>query len=452
MRKRLILSTTVIALAGLGYLVSTRLTGSAQELQLNTAKVLRGDVVRTIDATGRLEAVTTVQVGTQVSGTIKALHADFNSRVSKGQVVAELEPSIFQSQVDQAQATVARLQAEADRAGVQAEDARAKAARARQLAAQQLLAAADVETAVTTAAQADAAVKSAEAQVVQARASLNQAQVNLNNTIIRAPIDGVVISRNVDVGQTVAASMQAPTLFQIANDLTRMQVSASIDEADIGEIHVGQPVTFQVDAFPDERFSGKVSQVRLNPTIEQNVVSYTTIIDVANADLKLRPGMTATVTVEVARASDTLNVPAAALRFAPTPEVFASLGQSARPPAGRPGSIRPVVANQREARQEVRAPQPGLHGNGGTLWILAEGGLQPLHVDTGISDGAAVAVSGAGLREGMQVVTGVVQPKQASAAPASGSPLIPQRTFGRRGGAAAPNRNAPVQGGSRGAQ
>jgi HlyD family secretion protein len=299
---------------------------------LITAPVTRGSVVESVQATGTLEAVTTVQVGTQVSGTIKSLHADFNSQVREGQVVAELEESAFRAQVEQASATLTRLQAERDRAKVQVEDVQIKLKRARELSARQLLPASDLDTAESNARQAEAALKSAEAQIVQSRASLNQSQVNLGYTIIKAPIDGVVVSRNVDVGQTVAASMQAPTLFVIARDLAEMQVSAAIDESDIGRIRTGQKVTFRVDAYPDEEFGGTVKQVRLQPVVTQNVVSYTTIISVPNPTLKLKPGMTATVTVEIARADNVLRLPGAAVRFRPSPELFASLGQEV--PAG----------------------------------------------------------------------------------------------------------------------
>ncbi|HEY7189014.1 MAG TPA: efflux RND transporter periplasmic adaptor subunit, partial [Vicinamibacterales bacterium] len=321
---------TIVLLAllgGGGYYGYLRYKGEKPTLQLVTATVSRGSVVQGIDATGRLQAVTTVQVGSQVSGTIKELHADFNSQVKKGQVVAELEPSLFQTQVEQAEATVARSQADVERSKVQLEDTKLKLARAKDLAARKLIPAADLETAEANDRQAEAALKSAQANLVQGQANLNQNKVNLSHTIITAPIDGVVINRNVDVGQTVAASMQAPVLFEIANDLAQMQVNANIAESDIGSIAVGQPVRFQVDAFPGQNFTGTVSQVRLNPVIEQNVVSYVTVIAVPNPDLRLRPGMTANVTVEVARADETLRVPTSAVRFTPTPEVFAMLGQ-----------------------------------------------------------------------------------------------------------------------------
>jgi len=327
MKKALIVIVVLGLIGAGGYYGYKRYKGGPPLLQLVTAKVSRGDVVQGIVATGRLQAVTTVQVGSQVSGTIKTLNADFNSQVKRGQVVAELEPSLFQTQVEQAEATVVRGRADVERSKVQLDDAKLKLTRAKDLEARRLLPKADLETAEANARTAEAALKSAEAQLVQGEASLNQAKVNLSHTIISAPIDGVVISRNVDVGQTVAASMQAPTLFEIANDLSQMQVNANIDEADIGQIKQGQPVSFQVDAYPGQSFTGTVAQVRLNPVIEQNVVSYVTVINVPNPDLRLRPGMTANVRIEVAREDNTLRVPTSPLRFSPTPELFSSLGQ-----------------------------------------------------------------------------------------------------------------------------
>ena len=256
MKHRLLLILCAVTIVTVSVAAYYRSAGEKPALY-TTAPVTRGDVVQTVEATGTLQAVTTVQVGTQVSGTIKALHADFNSIVKNGQVVAELEPSLFQAQVDQARASLSKLQADVERARVEVNDAKVKLTRAQELWKQQLIARSDLETAETAAQQAEAALRSAQAQVEQGRATLNQAQVNLTHTIIRAPINGVVISRNVDVGQTVAASMQAPTLFVIANDLTRMQVNASVDESDIGKVTSGEPVTFKVDAYPEETFTGR---------------------------------------------------------------------------------------------------------------------------------------------------------------------------------------------------
>jgi HlyD family secretion protein len=282
MKKRAIFVLIVILAVTASVAAYYRTTGDDQAAQLVTASATRGDVVQLVEATGKLEAVTTVQVGTQVSGSIVSLHADFNSQVRKGQVVARLDPSVLQAQVEQAQATVARLGADVERSRIQVDDAEVKFRRAQELFARGLIPATDLETAETTARQAQASLKAAQAQVVQSQASLNQSKVNLSHTVIAAPVDGIVISRNVDVGQTVAASMSAPTLFVIAKDLTAMQVNASIDEADIGRIQQGQRVTFTVDAYPKDTFTGTVSQVRLNPVVSQNVVSYVTMIDVPN--------------------------------------------------------------------------------------------------------------------------------------------------------------------------
>ena len=399
--------------------------------------------------------MTTVQVGTQVSGTIKALHADFNSEVQKGQVVAELDPSLFQTQVEQARATLIKAAGGCrSREGGRATTAQRKPRRAQELFDQKLIARNDLETAQATAMQAEASCKSAQAQVTQARAALNQNQVNLGHTIITAPIDGIVISRNVDVGQTVAASMQAPTLFVIAQDLAHMQVSASIDEADIGRIAQGQPVTFRVDAYPTQTFRGTVSQVRLEPKTDQNVVSYTTMIDVPNQDLKLKPGMTANVTVQIAMNEDVLRVPNGSLRFSPTPELFAALGQevpAAVATAGAPRTTQGATgtagatANARfaqltpEQRAQFRAQREaaggatggGAAGGFGRVWVMRDGKLQPVRVRTGVTDGAMTAIVDGDLKEGDQVVTGMSEPGAATTQQTNTSPLIP---FGRRGG------------------
>lgn len=322
-----------------------------------TAKVDRGNVEVTVSATGTVQAVTTVQVGSQVSGTVQWLGADFNSQVHNGQVIARLDPAIFQAQVENARANVvnaeaavqaaeteinnqkANLQAakaNQEVARVQRDDAAALVKRYQEL--KNVLSGRDLEAAQAQASAAAARYEQAAAQVVQvqsanssakakleqakasvsqAKAQLKQSQVNLDHSIISSPIDGVVVSRNVDAGQTVAASLSAPTLFTIANDLTKMQVLASIDEADVGQIRPGIKANFSVDAFPGETFSGNITQLRLNAQTQQNVVTYSAVIDVSNTALKLRPGMTANITIAVARRDNVLTVPNAALRFKP---------------------------------------------------------------------------------------------------------------------------------------
>ena len=369
--------TILVAISLVAVIVMAGLTvwgRTEKNPQFMTAKVEKGSIRNIVSSTGTLQAVTTVQVGSQVSGTIAALYADFNSAVHKDQVIAQLDPSIFQAQLassranlEQAQANLvdaqarmlaARATVENQRAGVssananlavlraQLDDAASFLKRQQALSESGLIAARDLETAQTSLkaaqaryeqaeaqlqqsqvseqsaakaglAQGDAQVRQAQAAVHQAVAALRLSEVNLSHTTIRSPIDGVVVSRNVDVGQTVAASLSAPTLFTIANDLTQMQVIASIDQADIGSISQSRRATFTVDAFPGRTFEGAIGQLRLNPQNVQNVVTYNVILDVRNADLKLMPGMTTNLAFLVAERADVVKVPNAALRFTP---------------------------------------------------------------------------------------------------------------------------------------
>jgi HlyD family secretion protein len=329
MKKLITIIIVLIAIGAVGAAYYVRRGGP--EPTVTTLQISRGDVVDQVGATGTLQAVTTVQVGTQVSGTIDELYADFNSIVKKGQVIARLDPSILQTQVETAKANLVNAEANLERQKAAVEDAQTKLARARELAARSLLPKADLDAAEATAKQAAAQQRSTESQVVQAKAAVNKAEVDLGHTVITAPIDGIVISRNVDRGQTVASSMQAPTLFVIAADLTKMQVNANIDESDVGRMRPGQTVHFRVDAYPQDQFLGTVQQVRLNPTTVQNVVTYSTLIDVPNPDLKLKPGMTANVNIEIARKANVLRVPNAALRFRPTRDTFLALNQEVTP-------------------------------------------------------------------------------------------------------------------------
>lgn len=373
MRKILIIVATV-AVIGAGAYGYYRYTQKPAAPTISTARVTRGDIAETVGATGTLQAVTTVQVGTQVSGTIQELNADFNSLVRKGQVLARLDPSLIQSQIEQARANLIRAEADLERLRVALDDARTKLTRARELSEKKLIAQMELEAAEVTVRSSEAQLRSQQAGVTQSQASLKQNEVNLAHTVIESPIDGLVISRNVDVGQTVAASMSAPTLFVLAADLTKMQVLASLDESDVGRIRPGQLVRFRVDAFPTEEFTGNVTQVRLQPTTVQNVVTYQTVIDVPNPALKLKPGMTANVNIEIARRADVLRVPNTALRFRPTAEIFAALGQT--PPPGGLGGGRgrgtgagpdtrnaqptpaPAAAEPPAAAQQAPAAQP----------------------------------------------------------------------------------------------
>ena len=430
--KTLGLSLGALALVAAGWFVYFKTTQTHNTTTVVTAAVTRGDVIATVDATGTLQAVTTVQVGTQVSGTIKALHADFNSRVRRGQVIAELEPSLFAAQVEQARASLVRLEAEAVRSSVEREDAQSKLRRARELAARQLIPATDLETAEMTARQAEASFKAAEAQIAQAKASLNQSEVNLAHTIITAPIDGIVISRNVDVGQTVAASMQAPTLFVLARDLADMQVNASIAESDIGRILPGQPVSFRVDAYPGETFTGRVSQVRLEPVVQQNVVSYVTTVAVRNPRLRLKPGMTANVTVEIARATGVLRVPNAALRIK-LPDDAMDL------PAGCPADSEAAAAPGMDEDDDAGGPAgEGEIGRQTSVWICRQGRPSRIRVLVSIADNGYTAVVAGEVFEGDHVVTAVLTPSAASGS--MRSPLLPfgRSPSGTRGGTARP--------------
>src|SRR5688500_4107822 len=310
----------LLAAAGIAHYV--RVDVSAAPTQLTFDAVSRGDVVATVEATGTLQPLDTVQVGTQVSGTIASIGTDFNQLVKRGQILATIDQATYLTQIDQAKATVIRLQAELERSQVQLEDAQLKLKRAEQLAAEQLLPRQDVDTARSTARVAETSVTGARAQLTQAKAALTQANVNLSHTVIKAPADGIVLNRAVEAGQTVSAGLQAPTLFVIARDLKKLELQARVDESDVGGVKPGAPVTFTVDAYPSREFTGKVRLVQLQPQTVQNVVTYTTVIDVPNDDELLKPGMTSTVSIQIDRADDTLRVPVAALRFTPTDQVL----------------------------------------------------------------------------------------------------------------------------------
>jgi HlyD family secretion protein len=423
-----------VALAGAVLFVVLRSGGA--DVRYATAPVERGGIAEVVGATGTLQAVTTVQVGSQVSGTVSQLSADFNSRVTKNQVVARLDPSSFEARLGQAQANLVAARANVERQQATVVDARQKLGRAEELFKEQLLPEADLETARSTALSAEAQLKANQAAVTQAAAAVNQARVDLDHTIIRSPIDGIVVGRSVDVGQTVAASLQAPTLFVIAQDLTRMQVLASIDEADIGRVHTGQTATFHVDSFPDQQFEGRVEQVRLQPTTVQNVVTYNAIIAVDNSGQRLMPGMTATVSLIVRQREDVLRVPASALRFRPPegaapqeggPTPAAGTAQAAgQPRTGSPAGNRPAGGGQGRRRSGEGAGGGG--GRPATVYVpVAKDRLQAQPIRVGLSDGQYVEVV-SGLEQGAQVITGVEGGARGAARPAaspSNNPFAP---------------------------
>jgi HlyD family secretion protein len=444
------------ALTGLGAWALLKGQGG---IQYRTVPVQRGDIEYTISATGNPNAVVTVQVGSQVSGNIMALYADFNSKVTKGQLIARIDPSPLQAKVDQAQANVQAAQANAisaqanvqkalasvqaanaavanARAGVvkaqaAANDAKIKAERRVTLAKEGVLSKEDMETAMQGASSAaadveaeQAQVKAAEdnvkvaqaeveaaktqmsatqAQVKQAQASLHAAQIDLDNTFIKAPVDGVVVSRNVDVGQTVAASLAAPTLFQIAQDLTKMQVDTNVSEADVGRVKVGQAASFTVDAYPGRVFRGAVTAVRQAPINVQNVITYDVVVGVSNPDLKLFPGMTANVKIMIDQRQDVLKVPNAALRYRPATQ------QPVRAKTGRKGGGVPEQA----------------------VWVLDENGRpRRVKVTIGETDGSFTEIASGDLKQGDPVIVAAMSKEEKKP---SGSAFGPQGG-GRRGG------------------
>ncbi|RII28994.1 MAG: efflux RND transporter periplasmic adaptor subunit [Geobacter sp.] len=366
-----------------------------------TAPIERGNIVASVSATGNLAAVVTVQVGTQVSGTIMKLFVDFNSPVKKGQVIAQIDPSLFAAQVEQTRGNFLAAQANLLKAKADLNDARRSLERSRQLIKDGIVAQSDFDTAENRYEQAAATVKAAEGTVAQTRGSFSQAGTNLRYATIRSPVDGIVVSRNVDVGQTVAASFQTPTLFTIAQDLTRMEIDTSVDEADISQVKVGQPVTFTVDAYPENRFKGTVRQVRSAPVVAQNVVTYVVVIDVDNKDMKLKPGMTANVSIETARKDNVLILPAAALRFKP---------KAVKDAKGKPGAPTAPRKMKKEASQQV--------------FILSQEN-KPVPVKTGINNDGQVEILEGNLKENDGVIVEQTTPQKKSGG-MGGAPMGPR--------------------------
>jgi HlyD family secretion protein len=423
-----IATASVIGLGGVGW---WQVGDRAKEPPYVTTPAQRATVAQVVSSTGTLQAVVTVQVGSQVSGTIEKLFADFNTKVKAGQIVAQLNQDKFRAAEDQARANLLAAQSNIEKSKVSVADTLRTLERNRELRKKDLMAQSDLDAAQAAYDAALAQVEVNRAQAAQAQASLKQATVDLNNTVIRSPVDGLVISRNVDVGQTVAASLQAPTLFTIANELARMEVHTNVDEADVGNVKEGQDVTFTVDAFPSRRFRGRVHQVRNAPIVVQNVVTYVAVVRIDNKELLLKPGMTANVQFLVSRKEDVLTIPNMALRFKP-PEEKEEAQELLRREQGRTA---PKVGERRTSRQSV-AGAGGAAGRAtrrGRIYVLRGDKAQPLEVQLGITDGSKTEITSADLKENDPIIIGMSS-GASSANPAIANPFQPSqpRGFGFR--------------------
>ena len=438
----------VLLMAGFG-VTRWRAAHKKPPVEFDTAAVDRGRIVARVTATGTLSALVTVQVGTQVSGTVQKLYVDWNSPVKKGQLIAKIDPQLFEASLQQAQANYAAAEGNLVKAEAQERDAGRQFERSKSLLDRKLIAQADYDTSQANQEVMKGQTAAARGSLAQAKAALYQAKVNLDMTRIVSPTDGTVISRSVDVGQTVAASLSAPTLFVIAQDLREMQVDTSVAEADVGKLSTGMPATFTVDAFTGEHFRGKVRQIRNAPTTLQNVVTYDAVIDVANPDLKLRPGMTANITFIAAEKDNVLRVPNAAMRFRPTPEIFTALGV-------------PVPAAVRDAadRTKASASQGGVRGGAGggarpggpggpgaaggrgrpggrgdapndrrAVWLLRDGKPQTVPLRVGLSDGNLTELIEGDLHEGDALIVDAAATESQPEAAAPAGPAGMRRLF-----------------------
>jgi len=418
-----IAAASVIGLGGAGW---WQLSDSPKEPPYVTTPVQTASITQVVSSTGTLQAVVTVQVGSQVSGTIEKLFADFNTKVKAGQIVAQLNQDKFRAAEDQARANLLAAQSNIEKSKVGVADTLRTLERNRQLRTKDLMAQSDLDAAQAAYDAAVAQVEVNRAQAAQAQASLKQATVDLNNTVIRSPVDGLVISRNVDVGQTVAASLQAPTLFTIANDLARMEVHTNVDEADVGNVREAQEVTFTVDAFPSRRFRGRVHQVRNAPIVVQNVVTYVAVVRIDNKELLLKPGMTANVQFLVSRKEDVLTIPNMAMRFKP-PEEKEEAQELLRREQSRTA---PKVGERRTSRQSA-AGGSGAAGGGtrrARIYLLRDDKAQPVQIQLGITDGSRTEVRSGDVKENDPVIIGMSSAD--SSGPAVANPFQPQRSRG----------------------
>ncbi|MBI5778314.1 MAG: efflux RND transporter periplasmic adaptor subunit [Planctomycetes bacterium] len=437
MKKIIIVIAVLGAAAALYFILGGG--GSNGAVSYKTAKADKGTVIKIVTSSGVVQPLQQVQVGTQVTGPVKKLYVDFNSRVKEGDIIAQIDPASYEARVAQDRASLARSIAEAERVEANLTQAENEFKRAQELAQKELISQSELDTAVASYDSLIAQLKLAKAGIEQSQAALKMSEINLAYTTIKSPIDGIVVSRNVDEGQTVAASLSAPTLFVIANNLNKIQIQASVAEADIGKISLDQAVNFTVDAYPEQRFSGRVAQIRLSPTTTQNVVTYTVIIYADNPEEKLLPGMTANLSFEVDKHANVLRVPNAALRFVPqdadkykTTETAeankeqAGANTESRPqgdPAGRsPDSQhQPGMGRRTKEKTETSVRKQ--------IWTLSDGTLKPISVKVGITDGSFTEILNGDIKEGQEVVTGTITKEESAAT----NPFMPQRTgFGRR--------------------
>lgn len=429
MRKLPLLIVLVAAAGGVAWW-GLREQESAEATEWRTSTVERGDLVVEVTATGTVQPVTQVQVGTQVTGTVQQLFADFNSRVTKGQVVAQIDPASFKARVDSDRANLDRSKADVTRVQALLVQAERDVQRNEALVKDGLVTQQEYDAAVANRDSLKASVDVAKASVTQQQATLAMSEVNLQYTTIQSPIDGIVVARSVDRGQTVSASLSAPTIFIIAADLKNMQVQAAVAEADIGRIVQGQKVRFTVDAFPTETFEGTVSQVRLASLTVQNVVTYTVLVDSPNPDEKLLPGMTANLTFEIDRRDDVLLVSESALRFEPPAEGSSGEDREARGWGGSGGER--GMSGRSGGERERLGDDAGHEPRKQRVHVLREGRLVPVAVEVGLSDGLRAAVVGGELKEGDEVVTGVVPTATASGPSNAMNPFMPGRSGGGR--------------------
>lgn len=399
MKRPLTLTFLLLAVAALAFFLWRQSQTLSPEQRYKLQEAVVADIAQTVSANGTLSPVTLVNVGTQVSGTVKKLHVDFNDIVKAGQVLAELDDSLLVAAAGQSEANIASAIASLDLT-------RANEERNKSLFAQEYVSRQELDQAVQ-------ARRAAEAALRLARAQNDRDRANLGYSVIRSPVSGVVVDRQIDLGQTVAASFQTPVLFKIAQDLAQMQIYTSFAEADIGNIRVDQPVRFTVDAFPNRSFKGKVKQLRLNPTTTQNVVTYNVVVEVENPDQMLLPGMTAYVSIVVAQKKDVLTVPNAALRFRPA-------GETGKNDGSKAGSERAASAGTNSGSGATSGDRRGKKrdSGSGTVYILADGQLKPVSINIGITDNRSTEVTGGDLKAGDRVVLGENLP---AAEPSSGS-------------------------------